>query len=90
MELELDYGPFYEENINIILWVVFIQLCLVFLYFSVDKSSQLAEDFQPLVVSRVGRENEPQPGKEQRCYQNLGGENENQIVEHFLGNGDQS
>ena len=60
------------------------------LYFSVDESSHLAEDFQPLVVSSVGREDKPQPGKQERRYQNLGGENENQIVEHFLGNGDQS
>ena len=57
----------------------------MFLNFSVDKTSHLAEDFQPLVVSGVGGEEKPQPGEQQRCYQNLGGENENQIVEKLLG-----
>ena len=59
----------------------------MFLNFSVDERSHLAQDVQPLVVSSVGRQDKPQPGKQQGCYQNLGGENENQTVEQFLGGG---
>ena len=79
-------GPLllYQKDVNVIPGIVLVQLSLVFLYLIIKECPHLVEDVQPLVVAGVGREDESEPREHEGSQQDLGAENEDEIVQQLL------